>query len=181
MYYKMIYDNADDVLSSGKIGEAKVIRIFKTETVEKTKKCDALKATLLGDLRFIKKHQGAIKEMHAKSVGDYRSTIVIIKHENKTLSHLAVNLSEEANVNETFRLEVAGNDGLFEYDSDKSVPIYYGGGLQTVNKKSHQNSMIAELECESDSELTKILDEIMEKIDMKEKRKEKAQGTGRVS
>lgn len=164
MYREMIYENADGVLASGQIGDAKVIRVFKTETVNGMKKSDALRVTLHGDLKFLQKHQGSVSQIHARAVDECRSAIIILKHENKTLSHLAVNLWEDGEINETFRLEVAGKDGLLEYDSDKAVPVYFGGGLHNAEKKSDHNAMRDALEQESDQAVLQTLDKIMKII-----------------
>lgn len=126
--HQMVFENADGILSAGKIGEAKVIRIFRTQAAKKENKRDALRSALVQDIQFLTRHQGEIEKFSGKSRGEWGSSIIIMKHKNKSLSHIAVNLYEDMEIGETFRLEVAGKDGLIEYDSDKSRPVIFNAG-----------------------------------------------------
>ncbi len=120
---KKHYEVIENILKQDKIGKPKMIRIYKSLAIRGVSKKEAISFILYEDIKFILDTLLDVENIYAKTV-DFYNTIIILKHKNKSLSHISLHLYDEK-VKETFRLEIAGTKGLTEFDSDKSSPIFY--------------------------------------------------------
>lgn len=160
--HQLVFENADGILSAGKIGASKVIRIFRTQAATKENERDALRAALCRDIEFITKHQGEIEKFDCKSNRGLGNNIIIAKHKNKTLSHIAVNFYDDSEIRETFRLEVAGQEGLIEYDSDKSKPVIFN---KCAGEAAWDKADVTEKD--ADPQILRTVDAIMNSLEGK--------------
>ncbi|MCL2320818.1 MAG: hypothetical protein FWC47_01780 [Oscillospiraceae bacterium] len=143
------FDCVKNIINSDAIGEPKMIRIYRGLALENISKKDALSLILYEDIGFIIDILGNVDKVFARSFHLY-NTIIILKHENKSLSHISVNFYDEPAL-ETFRLEIAGTKGLTEYDSDKESTILYHrkqnislkeSTFNDINRKDVQNVIL---------------------------------------
>ena len=156
------YECVKSIIESDRIGSCRMARIYRGLAVENVSRKDALASVLYDDMEFILDILGDVDRVYAKSV-DFYNTIVIMKHENKSLSHISVNLYDE-HVLETFRLEVAGTKGLIEYDSDKESTILYHRKQNTSLKELEFN----DVDKRNRKDVQDVILKIFEAVDLKE-------------
>ncbi len=116
------YISADKSIQTGKIGQAKMIRIYRLEKLKNLVCKDALFAALYTDVKFLTGQLSAIEQVYAKTK-DYANTIVSVKHVNHEISHIAINYTDE-NCPPQFKLEIVGTEGIVDYNSEKALSVY---------------------------------------------------------
>ncbi len=143
------YDRVKNIIQADKIGIPQMVRIYRGISLKDTSKKEALEFILYEDLEFMLDILGEPDEIYSKTV-DFYNTIIIMKHKNKSLSHISVNFYDIPAI-ETFRIEAAGTKGLTEYDSDKESIIFY---------PHRQNTSVIDLafKCENERNRKDVLD-----------------------
>ncbi|KAI4454030.1 calcium-transporting atpase [Holotrichia oblita] len=154
------YERISEAIEKGEIGDPKCIRVYKTCGVCNVDLTEAVRLELYEDIKFISEKLGEPELIYAKTVG-LENTIIMIKHKNKKMSHLALNLFREPILN-TFRAEVAGDKGLIDYDSDKSIPVFFNKRLELSQKDYSYERQFCE--ADGNEKVLRIIDEIMSRI-----------------
>jgi hypothetical protein len=103
----IVFAVVEESVKSGTVGTPNAVRVLRYGM-----------GNNVNDMAFCERLLGNATESHEKKSGGI-SVMKISKHKNGGISHIAVIDTGEA----TLRLEVAGDVGLIDYDSDKAIPV----------------------------------------------------------
>ncbi|WP_026486118.1 Gfo/Idh/MocA family protein [Caldanaerobius polysaccharolyticus] len=147
------YENAYGTIKKGLIGLPKIVRTYRggpNPAVTREwygiaeKSGGAIQDMLIHDIDFLKMCFGPVKEVYAKGNilkrKDYKDPeydLVILEFYNGVIAHLVADWSGSEDTPFVTKLEIAGTEGLIEYDSSKSVPL----NVRTTNIKSEKSGV----------------------------------------
>lgn len=143
--------SAKKVMEEGSIGKPVMVRTYRggihparaREWYGQIEKSGgAIQDTVIHDIDFLKWCFGPVKEVYVKG-NTFNKTkfleydLIILEFINGVLAHLTVDWSRPVSGHFSTRMEIVGTEGIVEYSSDNSAPLY----TLTSSKDSGQDGV----------------------------------------
>ncbi|MDI3310335.1 MAG: Gfo/Idh/MocA family oxidoreductase [Thermoanaerobacterium sp.] len=175
------YENAYNTIKKGLIGLPKLVRTYRggpnpaiiREWYGITEKSGgAIQDMVIHDIDFLKMCFGPVKEVYAKgnvfkrkNHEDPEYDLIILEFYSGVLAHLVADWSGTEDTPFITKLEIAGTEGLIDYDSSRSLPLNI---RTTVEKGNNESVAIPESPLDPDSNpYTKEIREFLNAVENK--------------
>ncbi len=144
------YISAKNAMESGVIALPKIVRVYRggghPSRVREwygmpEKSGGAIQDMLIHDIDYLKWCFGPAKEVYAKGnvfdkIPHFEYDMVTIEFQNGILAHLTADWSKPEGAQFVTKFEVAGTEGILQYDSQKSTPLTVVAAKQAGSKSS---------------------------------------------